>query len=73
MTQEQRLPAMSDVKSTGGSEQNAPLGRAVIGGLLAATMMTLFVVPAVYSIFGRDVIGKKQRDREIEEVTLPGA
>ncbi len=56
-----------------GSEQNAPLGRAVIGGLLAATMMTLFVVPAVYSIFGRDVIGKKQRDREIEEVTLPSA
>ncbi len=56
-----------------GSEQNAPLGRAVIGGLLAATMMTLFVVPAVYSIFGRDVIGKKQRDAEIEAITLPGA
>src|SRR5581483_3582991 len=36
-----------------GSEQNAPLGRAVIGGLLAATAMTLFVVPAVYSIFSR--------------------
>jgi hypothetical protein len=31
------------------------------------------VVPAVYSIFGRDLVGKKQRDREIEEVTLPGA
>jgi len=56
-----------------GSEQNAPLGRAVIGGLMAATVMTLFVVPAVYSIFGRDVIGKKQRDAEIEAVTLPGA
>ena len=56
-----------------GSEQNAPLGRAVIGGLIAATMMTLFVVPAVYSIFGRDVIGKKQRDQEIESVTMPGA
>jgi len=56
-----------------GSEQNAPLGRAVIGGLMAATMMTLFVVPAVYSIFGRDVIGKKQRDHEIESVTMPGA
>jgi CzcA family heavy metal efflux pump len=56
-----------------GSEQNAPLGRAVIGGLMAATMMTLFVVPAVYSIFGRDVIGKKERDAEIEAVTLPGA
>ncbi|MGB8681632.1 MAG: efflux RND transporter permease subunit [Candidatus Binatus sp.] len=56
-----------------GSEQNAPLGRAVIGGLMAATMMTLFVVPAVYSIFSRDVIGKKQRDAEIEAITLPGA
>ena len=32
-----------------GGEQNAPLGRDVIGGLLAATAMTLFVVPAVYS------------------------
>ena len=56
-----------------GSEQNAPLGRAVIGGLIAATMMTLFVVPAVYSIFGRSLIGKHQRDREIEAITLPGA
>jgi len=56
-----------------GSEQNAPLGRAVIGGLLAATMMTLFVVPAVYSIFSRSLIGKHQRDAEIEAITLPGA
>jgi multidrug efflux pump subunit AcrB len=56
-----------------GSEQNAPLGRAVIGGLFAATMMTLFVVPAVYSIFSRDLIGKHQRDAEIEALTLPGA
>ena len=56
-----------------GSEQNAPLGRAVIGGLLAATMMTLFVVPAVYSIFSRNLIGKHQRDLEIEAITLPGA
>ncbi|HWJ41335.1 MAG TPA: efflux RND transporter permease subunit, partial [Candidatus Limnocylindrales bacterium] len=56
-----------------GSEQNAPLGRAVIGGLFAATMMTLFVVPAVYSIFSRSLIGKHQRDLEIEAITLPGA
>jgi CzcA family heavy metal efflux pump len=56
-----------------GSELNAPLGRAVIGGLIAATAMTLFVVPAVYSIFGRHLKGKKQRDDEIEAVTLPGA
>ena len=33
-----------------GGEQNAPLGRAVIGGLLVATIATLFFVPVVYSI-----------------------
>jgi multidrug efflux pump subunit AcrB len=32
-----------------GGEQNAPLGRAVIGGLLMATFATLFFVPVVYS------------------------
>lgn len=34
-----------------GGEQNAPLGRAVIGGLLFATVATLFFVPVVFSIF----------------------
>jgi multidrug efflux pump subunit AcrB len=33
-----------------GGEQNAPLGRAVIGGLLVATVFTLLVVPVLYSI-----------------------
>ena len=33
-----------------GGEQNAPLGRAVIGGLILATITTLFVVPLVYSL-----------------------
>jgi len=33
-----------------GGEQNAPLGRAVIGGLLFATIATLFFVPCVFSI-----------------------
>jgi multidrug efflux pump subunit AcrB len=56
-----------------GSELNAPLGRAVIGGLIASTAMTLFVVPAVYSIFSRTVKGKRERDAEIEAATLPGA
>ncbi|QEH36194.1 Cobalt-zinc-cadmium resistance protein CzcA [Aquisphaera giovannonii] len=36
-----------------GGEQNAPLGRAVIGGLLVATCYTLFFVPIVYSILRR--------------------
>jgi multidrug efflux pump subunit AcrB len=33
-----------------GGEQNAPLGRAVIGGLLLATWTTLFFVPVMYSV-----------------------
>jgi multidrug efflux pump subunit AcrB len=36
-----------------GAEQNAPLGRAVIGGLLLATVSTLFFVPVVYSFIRR--------------------
>jgi multidrug efflux pump subunit AcrB len=42
-----------------GGEQNAPLGRAVIGGLLLATVATLIFVPAVFAIFhGRRVSGQ---------------
>jgi CzcA family heavy metal efflux pump len=37
-----------------GGEQNAPLGRAVIGGLAIATIATLFFVPTVFSILHRD-------------------
>jgi multidrug efflux pump subunit AcrB len=45
-----------------GGEQNAPLGRAVIGGLLFATAATLFFVPSVFAIFhGRR---EKRRARE---------
>ena len=36
-----------------GSEQTAPLGRAVIGGLLAATASTLFVLPSVFAVATR--------------------
>jgi CzcA family heavy metal efflux pump len=36
-----------------GGEQNAPLGRAVIGGLSVATFATLFLVPIVYSLLRR--------------------
>jgi CzcA family heavy metal efflux pump len=36
-----------------GGEQNAPLGRAVIGGLSVATFATLFLVPVVYSFMRR--------------------
>src|SRR3984885_8344643 len=37
-----------------GGEQNAPLGRAVIGGLLFATMGTLFLVPTIYSLLKKN-------------------
>jgi multidrug efflux pump subunit AcrB len=46
-----------------GGEQNAPLGRAVIGGLLFATVSTLFFVPTFFSVLhGR--IEKRRRKRE---------
>ncbi len=47
-----------------GGEQNAPLGRAVIGGLLFATVSTLFFVPAVFSVIHgmrRQTEGVKQQ------------
>ena len=37
-----------------GGEQNAPLGRAVIGGLLVATVGTLFIVPVLYSLLKKN-------------------
>jgi multidrug efflux pump subunit AcrB len=37
-----------------GGEQNAPLGRAVIGGLISATIATLFFVPGVFSLLHRN-------------------
>jgi multidrug efflux pump subunit AcrB len=36
-----------------GGEQNAPLGRAVIGGLICATIATLFFVPTIFSFVHR--------------------
>ncbi|MBP3954681.1 efflux RND transporter permease subunit [Gemmata sp. G18] len=41
-----------------GGEQNAPLGRAVIGGLTIATMYTLFFVPVMYSLLRRRSSGE---------------
>jgi multidrug efflux pump subunit AcrB len=38
-----------------GGEQNAPIGRAVIGGLLFATVGTLLIVPVFYSLFSKSV------------------
>ncbi len=44
-----------------GGEQNAPLGRAVIGGLLFATVATLFFVPSVFAILHSRQEAKRAR------------
>jgi multidrug efflux pump subunit AcrB len=50
-----------------GGEQNSPLGRAVIGGLLVATIVTLFVVPVVYSILRKKPPTLHQLDEKFEQ------
>ncbi|HUN72355.1 MAG TPA: efflux RND transporter permease subunit [Steroidobacteraceae bacterium] len=47
-----------------GGEQDAPLGRAVIGGLIVATIATLFFVPTVFSVLHR-----KHRHQEAREMS----
>jgi multidrug efflux pump subunit AcrB len=53
-----------------GGEQNAPLGRAVIGGLLLATLGTLFVVPIMYSALRKDA--PRNFDEEIDNAYNEG-
>ena len=50
-----------------GGEQNSPLGRAVIGGLLVATVVTLFIVPVVYSILRKKAPVLHQLDEKFEQ------
>jgi multidrug efflux pump subunit AcrB len=45
-----------------GGEQNAPLGRAVIGGLLLATVATLFFVPAFFSFAHGRIERRRKRE-----------
>jgi len=49
-----------------GGEQNAPLGRAVIGGLSMATFATLFFVPVVYSLL-RAKAPETHVEKELQE------
>jgi multidrug efflux pump subunit AcrB len=51
-----------------GGEQNAPLGRAVIGGLLIATVATLVFVPSVFSLVHKRV--EKNSDENLPEKQL---
>jgi hypothetical protein len=49
-----------------GGEQNAPLGRAVIGGLLFGTFASLFVVPLAF-----DFIARRVRHAPLEQAMEP--
>ena len=44
-----------------GGEQNAPLGRAVIGGLIVATLSTLIFVPVIFSLIHGHLENKRAR------------
>ncbi len=50
-----------------GGEQNAPLGRAVIGGLLCATVATLVFVPCVFALVHGSESRRDQRERTLQE------
>ena len=52
-----------------GGEQNAPLGRAVIGGLVFATVSTLFFVPVVYAAIHEAI--DRRHARQIAKQTPP--
>jgi len=51
-----------------GGEQNAPLGRAVIGGLIFATVATLLFVPSVYSL----IHGSRKNPAQSAIIEIPG-
>jgi multidrug efflux pump subunit AcrB len=56
-----------------GGEQNAPLGRAVIGGLIFATISTLFFVPVVFSILHRNYRALPGHDVSVGEADVSAA
>jgi multidrug efflux pump subunit AcrB len=55
-----------------GGEQNAPLGRAVIGGLIVATFATLLFVPVVFSLL-RARGAARNEEEEFEAAEAPEA
>jgi len=52
-----------------GADAQAPLARAVVGGLTASTLITLVLIPAVYSLFHRehDIPGKNNLRQELKQ------
>ena len=53
-----------------GSELYAPLATAVVGGLISSSVLTLFIVPTVYTIFD-DLARKLRKDpRDLDRASL---
>jgi Cu/Ag efflux pump CusA len=55
-----------------GGEQNAPLGRAVIGGLVFATIATLMFVPVIFSIVHSRKSARADEDAVPDTAAQPG-
>jgi hypothetical protein len=51
--------------------QNAPLGRAVIGGLLFSTLTTLFIVPVTYTILRKKTPTKHEIRKKYLQEEVP--
>jgi HAE1 family hydrophobic/amphiphilic exporter-1 len=60
------------IGSADGGEQNAPMGRAVIGGIITSTLLTLVVVPVLYTYL--DALGRRlsgRSGRSVEPSAVP--
>ena len=59
------------IGSADGGEQNAPMGRAVIGGIITSTLLTLVVVPVLYTYL--DDFGRRVKARFTRPAAAGGA
>jgi hydrophobe/amphiphile efflux-1 (HAE1) family protein len=70
--------ALPEALSVGpGAETTVPMAVAIVGGVIASTVLTLFVVPVVYSLFSRlekpDPLAEEERLKALAEVQLHGS
>ncbi len=54
-----------------GAESRIPMGIAVIGGMVVGSLLTLFVVPAMYTYIASDEMGPEQREAAKVEADIP--